>query len=661
MKNTEYNNGQYKKLSHIGNGTFGEVIKALDLVNNREVAIKILYKAKDSEELYNDNQNFMNEIKLLIKLKTPYTIQYYDSFEDEESFYIVMELCDESLEDYLERIYPKCLEKKEIQKIFYQLNVFLYKMRQNKISHRDLKGENILIKYTNKEKTNFDIRVTDFGLGTKIYNFSTQHSICGTDSFMAPEVETLIYNDKCDLWSLGVILYELIFNEYIFDGKSEKKRIELRDNGIIPKLPEDEELKDLLLKLIVVKVEDRISWDDYFNHSLFTSFKYEEEPSDNLNYEEKFELTINTSLISKKTKIQNINEEFEKKSDYMLNIELNKIKNFNNDPSKLICYGDFPIEEKRPEKLIIFESLKKEIILIFSYLVNSKEKLNFNTYYNIDCYNLTTNQLIKRIYKAHTEQISFIKHYYDINRDIVLTLSVDNTCVIYDMTNNWKVIVNKKNIGDNRGKRDYMYPVWSACLYFDKENNKFLITSCFDDKVLKVFNFNSELIKKINNAIQIRFVDIEYDKKTNKNYIITYGNYNSCSFEYDSGEIFNIYNNGEKYITNNVLIKEIESKKFLIETNNKGFLNFYDFYSGNKLFHNNYNNMALYKILDWNSNYLLISTNNRLIVFDIKSKKFIKELFEELNIDYIDKFIHPDFGESLMTKNLYGGITMWSF
>ena len=631
------------------------------MVNNREVAIKILYKAKDSEELYNDNQNFMNEIKLLIKLKTPYTIQYYDSFEDEESFYIVMELCDESLEDYLERIYPKCLEKKEIQKIFYQLNVFLYKMRQNKISHRDLKGENILIKYTNKDKTNFDIRVTDFGLGTKIYNFRTQHSICGTDSFMAPEVETLIYNDKCDLWSLGVILYELIFNEYIFDGKSEKKRLELRDNGIIPKLPEDEELKDLLLKLIVVKVEDRISWDDYFNHSLFTSFKYEEEPSDNLNYEEKFELTINTSLISKKTKIQNINEEFEKKSDYMLNIELNKNKNFNNDPSNLICYGDFPIEEKRPEKLIIFESLKKEIILIFSYLVNTKEKLNFNTYYNIDCYNITTNQLIKRIYKAHSEQISFIKHYYDINRDIVLTLSVDNTCVIYDMTNNWKVIVNKKNIGDNRGKRDYMYPVWSACLYFDKENNKFLITSCFDDKVLKVFNFNSELIKKINNVNQIRFVDIEYDKKTNKNYIITYGNKNSCSFEYDSGEIFNIYNNGEKYITNNVLIKEIESKKFLIETNNKGFLNFYDFYSGNKLFHNNYNNIALYKILDWNNDYLLISTNNRLIVFDIKSKKFIKELIEEINIDYIDKFIHPDFDESLLTKNLYGGITMWSF
>ena len=206
-----------------------------------------------------------------------------------------------------------------------------------------------------------------------------------------------------------------------------------------------------------------------------------------------------------------------------------------------------------------------------------------------------------------------------------------------------------------------MYPVWSACLYFDNENNKYLITSCFDDKVLKVFNFNSELIKKINNVNQIRYVDIEYDKKTNKNYIITYGNKNSCSFEYDSGEIFNIYNNGEKYITNNVLIKEIESKKFLIETTNKGFLNFYDFYSGKILFHNNYNNIALYKILDWNNEYLLVSTNNRLIIFNIKLKKFIKELIEEINIDYIDKFIHPEFDESLITKNLYGGITMWSF
>ena len=83
-------------------------------------------------------------------------------------------------------------------------------MRDNNYTHRYLKPENILIKYTDKSKIEFDIKLTDFGLSSKDINSSIHtHSKVGTDKYIAPEIEDFNYNNKCDLWSLGVILYEL--------------------------------------------------------------------------------------------------------------------------------------------------------------------------------------------------------------------------------------------------------------------------------------------------------------------------------------------------------------------------------------------------------------------------------------------------------------------
>ena len=131
-----------------------------------------------------------------------------------------MELCDGDLRQILNKFYPKGLPLNIINKIFYQLNKALKVMIDNDCIHRDLKPENILIKYTDNEKNNFDIKLTDFGLSTyEIHSTIKTHSIAGTKNYMAPEIEKEYYNNKCDLWSLGVILYELYTNKYIFNSK----------------------------------------------------------------------------------------------------------------------------------------------------------------------------------------------------------------------------------------------------------------------------------------------------------------------------------------------------------------------------------------------------------------------------------------------------------
>ena len=97
-------------------------------------------------------------------------------------------------------------------------------MRDEKYTHRDLKPENILINYIDKNKIDFDIKLTDFGYSSKNINSSiNNHSNVGTDQYRAPEVDNFLYNNKCDLWSLGVILYELYTNKYIFYSQNKKE------------------------------------------------------------------------------------------------------------------------------------------------------------------------------------------------------------------------------------------------------------------------------------------------------------------------------------------------------------------------------------------------------------------------------------------------------
>ena len=93
-----------------------------------------------------------------------------------------------------------------------QLNEALKIMRDNDYTHRDLKPENILIKYIDNNENNFDIKLTDFGLSTnEVHSSIHTFSLTGTNNYMTHEIETFHYNNKCDLWSLGVILYQFIY------------------------------------------------------------------------------------------------------------------------------------------------------------------------------------------------------------------------------------------------------------------------------------------------------------------------------------------------------------------------------------------------------------------------------------------------------------------
>ena len=217
-------NNKYVMKEKIDRGGFGIIYKVIDNKNNNIYALKFIIINKYIKlEKFKDECK--KEINIMKNINNKYIIEIKDNFYDEknEGFCIVMELCDGNLRDILNKYKPKGLPLNIINKIFIQLNEALNAMRLKNLTHRDLKPENILIKYT--DNNNFDIKLTDFGFSAEIESSIKTHTNVGTEEYRAPEVDDFYYNNKCDLWSLGVILYELYTNKYIFYSKKKKKKL----------------------------------------------------------------------------------------------------------------------------------------------------------------------------------------------------------------------------------------------------------------------------------------------------------------------------------------------------------------------------------------------------------------------------------------------------
>ena len=259
-------NKKYQKKGKIGRGLNGIVSKVLDITDNKLYALKIIE---------DDNDEFEKEVEIMKNIKSEYIIKLKDNFyEENEGYCLVMELCDGDLRQILKEN-PKGLPLNIINKIFNQLNDALKAMIDIDYVHRDLKPENILIKYTDTDHNinNFDIKLTDFGLSKDQIHSSIKKytSKVGTKIYMAPEIEKGVYNNKCDLWSLGIILYELYTNKYIFDsGENNPEKTAInRYRGKIVNETDNEMINKLIRNLIQVDIDKRIGWEKYFNDDFF--------------------------------------------------------------------------------------------------------------------------------------------------------------------------------------------------------------------------------------------------------------------------------------------------------------------------------------------------------------------------------------------------------
>jgi len=273
----------YTNFSQIGEGAFGKIYKAKMIFGNTYRAIKIIDKEKIKNLLRNqlmkeniDNefklyfQHFLNEIEYMkICCKDNInSVKLYEYFDTEKELAIVMELCDESLQSILNKKI-KGFNKEEIYDMINQLNNTFKIMNKNHIIHRDLKLDNILVKYTDNTKTKFILKLSDYGLSKQLASLSKLcNTHAGTLLTMAPEIiNDEEYNDKCDLWSLGIIIYQMCFKQYPYNSNTEMGLIKQINNfgQKLLKKTNDKKLDYLINKLLIKEPKMRISWDEYFS------------------------------------------------------------------------------------------------------------------------------------------------------------------------------------------------------------------------------------------------------------------------------------------------------------------------------------------------------------------------------------------------------------
>ena len=149
-----------------------------------------------------------NEIDILKKLSHPNIVKIYEFYVSENHYYIITEYCKEGeLFSYIKNKYSE----RQLAVLFYQVFSGLWYLHENKILHRDIKLENIMI--SEKEKDNstgeelFWVKIIDFGTAKLFEKNKKEKDVVGSSYYIAPEVLKQNYNEKCDTWSVGVILY----------------------------------------------------------------------------------------------------------------------------------------------------------------------------------------------------------------------------------------------------------------------------------------------------------------------------------------------------------------------------------------------------------------------------------------------------------------------
>ena len=281
----------YEIIKVIGIGGYGCVYKGKEKKSKEMRAIKVMSLEKikldlssqyEKEEIIEEQLNlyikgFIQEYKIMeiCSKNNDNSIKCYEYFNNKDNFAIVMELCDINLLQFLNKRFDeirKGFNSEEIYEIMKQLNKTFKIMKENSIVHRDLKLENILIKYNDKENKKYTIKLSDYGCSKRLISLSRNcNTHTGTLVYMPPEIlEGKEYNYKCDLWSIGIIIYRLIFRISPYSGINEsaiKNNINKLGNKLI--VVENKELEDLIKKLLEKEPSKRIDWKDYFEHKFF--------------------------------------------------------------------------------------------------------------------------------------------------------------------------------------------------------------------------------------------------------------------------------------------------------------------------------------------------------------------------------------------------------
>ena len=248
--------GNYTLLETVGQGTFGEVMLAMERHTRESVAVKVLEKCKITDD--DARQRLMNEIAILHRVQHPNLLHLLEAVEEVDAIYLVTEYVGGG-ELFAYIVQRGKIEEAEASRLFAQMVAAVDTCHRQLVIHRDLKPENILL------DAQGNIKVIDFGLGTMLSApDEVLHVACGSPHYAAPEM--LLgggyLGQRIDMWSLGVCLYAMVCGCLPFDEPEVDvlyDRIIAGDYDFSPNPQLSSDAKQLIRGLLHMPPEQRLT------------------------------------------------------------------------------------------------------------------------------------------------------------------------------------------------------------------------------------------------------------------------------------------------------------------------------------------------------------------------------------------------------------------
>jgi len=254
----------------LGEGMDGEVRKAVHKTNGQQCAVKIISKtAMDEDEI----AALTNEINILSEIDHPNVVKLYEAFETDEKLYIVLELM-EGGELFDRIIESEFFSENEAKEVLLPIIDAVSYWHEMDIIHRDLKPENLLYESADEESL---IKISDFGLVKWVPQSTFATTACGTPGYIAPEIIMCKrYGKQVDVWSIGIILYILLWGYPPFYSDWNSELFEMIKAGKFEFHASywdqvSANAKDLIKKLLTVDPTKRITLEEVKEHDWFTT------------------------------------------------------------------------------------------------------------------------------------------------------------------------------------------------------------------------------------------------------------------------------------------------------------------------------------------------------------------------------------------------------
>lgn len=253
---------QYRVIKELGSGNFGRVYQAQHKETGDFRAVKEIEKAR-AERFGGSHKKFIAEVEILSRLDHPNILKIYEMLEDGRKFYVVSELCTGGeLFTYITS--RSSLSEPIAANIMRQVLSAVAYCHSQGVVHRDIKPENLLLDSPPTIPEMIRIKLIDFGTSTLFASGGRLSQRLGTAYYIAPEVLGMNYDEKCDIWSCGVILYVLLCGFPPFAGNTDEEILRRVKAGKYSFAHESwqsvsKEAKSLIQKMLLMDPKSRFS------------------------------------------------------------------------------------------------------------------------------------------------------------------------------------------------------------------------------------------------------------------------------------------------------------------------------------------------------------------------------------------------------------------